>query len=104
MVNFTDTYSISPTSIPGQFVPDSMCISNLTQQQMYYIIVVSTDSGNNVYTIDIFVTMVIAMLQAITTIVVCPWTYFKFTSTKYIQLTTTVLRNIGNLLHNCYNF
>ena len=33
--------------------------------------------------------------QAITVVVLCPWTFFNLTKSKYLQLLTTILRNIG---------
>ena len=41
------------------------------------------------------VTNLIIILQSVTALLICPWTYLNFTSSKYIQLTTTVMRNIG---------
>lgn len=35
------TKVIPPTVIPGQFVPDAVCFGDVTQQQVYYIILVS---------------------------------------------------------------
>ena len=35
------------------------------------------------------------MFQAVTALLLCPWTFFNLTRSKYLQLFTTVLRNVG---------
>ena len=53
-INTTDDTLMGATYIPGRFIPYSICFGGITQQETYYIILVSvrasasTDSMNSI--------------------------------------------------------
>ena len=94
-----------PTNyIPGTFLPRSLCLGDITQQETYYIILVSAQDHN----IALFTIMTdhkhllclatcFCISQSIIAALTGPWAFFKFTTSKYLQLMTNTTRNIGKL-------
>ena len=90
-----------PTNyIPGTFLPHSLCFGDITQQEIYYIILVSTQDQSPFHHNDrSWTTFMPSCLlsQSIIAVLTCPWSFFKFTTSKYLQLMTNTTRNFGKL-------
>ena len=92
--------------VSGRFLPHSLCFGVVTQQETYYIILVSSSVQviyhlRPLHTCDIWGCLHIIIIfclyiQAGCAILICPWAFFKFTASKYLQLTTVTMKVIGN--------